>query len=114
MTITVKTWLIAQFDWFKGFFEETAGQPNKPSHKNLVVLAATCIFLIAFMRTIVATAASSIPDIPVNWLAFFLGALGIRAAQSVFETRAREKKDADPPPPPDEEEPGAVDTEKSK
>jgi hypothetical protein len=85
-----KQWLARQFEWFKGFFEETAGQPNKPSHKNLVVLAAACVFLIAFMRVIVATAATVIPDMPANWLTFFIGALGIRAAQSVFETRARE------------------------
>jgi len=86
-----RIWLASQFEWFKGFFEETAGQPDKPSHKNLIVLVAAWVFFVSFMRVVVATAATVIPDIPSNWLAFFLGALGIRAAQSVFETRMRNK-----------------------
>jgi hypothetical protein len=85
-----RTWLSAQFDWFKGFFEETAGQPNKPSHKNLVMLIGAWAFFVSFMRVVVATKATIIPDMPANWLTFFLVGLGIRAAQSVMETRARE------------------------
>lgn len=95
-----RTWLANQFEWAKGFFEETAGQANKPSHKNLVVLAAMWVFLVAFLKVVVATAAKEIPDIPANWLTFFVAALGIRAVQSVFETRVRNNGGGDSPPTP--------------
>lgn len=96
-----KAWLKGQFEWFKGFFEETAGQADKPSHKNLAVLALVWVFVVAYGRVVVNTAATTLPDIPDGWLTFLLGALIIRAGQSVFETRARIKseKNGTPMPP---------------
>jgi hypothetical protein len=89
MNNNFKSWLKDQFEWFKGFFEENNGQPNKPSHKNLAVLALVWVFIVAYMRVLVATEAVILPDIPSGWKEFLLGALVIRGIQSIFETRAR-------------------------
>jgi hypothetical protein len=83
-----KQWLNNQFEWFKGFFEENNGQPNKPSHKNLLSLAVVSLFIIAYVRVLVATSSLQLIDIPNNWQQLLLGILLIRSIQSIFEKRS--------------------------
>jgi hypothetical protein len=77
-------WWMNQLEWCKGFFM-TDGNPNLPSHKNLIGIAVVAVFLIAYMKKLVG--ASELPDIPSGWQLVLLGILGIRSAQSVLEKK---------------------------
>lgn len=81
-----KVWLSAQFEWLKGFFIEDK-VPHAPSHKNLIGLAMTAMFCIAFIKTLLYQTTPFVPDIPAGWQIVILGLLGIRALQSAAESK---------------------------
>lgn len=81
-----RAWVSAQIEWLKMFFVEDK-VPHAPSHKNLIGLALTAMFCIAYIKTLVYQTTAEVPDIPQIWAMTLLGLLGIRALQSAAETK---------------------------
>ena len=82
---TFISWIKAQIDWCKGFFEEQL--PNgtmKPSQKRLVIFFVVLTFLYSYVFVLVKKTDAlgkiseiTFPDMPMNWaflIAFVIGA----------------------------------------